>query len=92
MMLIDSGASKSIVTSGWLKVYLRDAKISKEDVKKRKCARKENEINHEKYFYPGDHQKRIQVNQYLENGIHLKPEIKNKLQNICLKSRSLWGK
>ena len=33
-MLIDSGAPKSIVSSRWFEEYLRNAKVSKEDVKK----------------------------------------------------------
>ena len=40
MMLIDSGAPKFIVSSRWLEGYLRDAKVSDEDVKKRSCARR----------------------------------------------------
>ena len=40
MMLIDSGAPKSIVSSRWLDGYLKDAKVSDEDVKKRSCARR----------------------------------------------------
>ena len=35
MIWIDSGAPKSIISSRWLEGYLRDAKISKEYVKKR---------------------------------------------------------
>ena len=40
MMLIDNGAPKSIVSSRWLNGYLKDAKVSEEDVKKKACARK----------------------------------------------------
>ena len=40
MMLIDSGAPKSIVSSRWLEGYLRDGKVSNEDVKKGTCARR----------------------------------------------------
>ena len=39
MMLIDSGAPKSIVSSRWFEGYLRDAKVSEEDVKKKRCTR-----------------------------------------------------
>ena len=40
MMLIDSGTPKSISCLIWLKGYLRDAKVSKEEVKKKNCARR----------------------------------------------------
>ena len=33
IVLIDSGARKSIMTSRWLEEYLRDGKVSNEDVK-----------------------------------------------------------
>ena len=39
MILIDSGTPKSIVSSRWLNGYLRDAKVSDEDVKRTSCAR-----------------------------------------------------
>ena len=35
MMLIDSGAPKSIVSNKWLEGYLKDAKVSDEDGKKK---------------------------------------------------------
>ena len=35
MMLIDSGAPKSIVSSRWFEGYLKDAKVSGADVKKK---------------------------------------------------------
>ena len=34
MMLIDSGAPKSIVSSIWLEGYLKDTKVSDKDVKR----------------------------------------------------------
>ena len=40
MMLIDSGAQRSIVSSKLLNGYLQDAKVSEEEVKKKACARK----------------------------------------------------
>ena len=40
MMLIDNGALKSIVSYRWLNGYLKNAKVSEEDVKKKSCARK----------------------------------------------------
>ena len=40
MMLITNGAPNSMVSSRWLNGYLKDAKISEEDVKKNACARK----------------------------------------------------
>ena len=40
MMLIDSGAPKSIVSSRWLEGYLRDVKVSNEDIKKGSYARR----------------------------------------------------
>ena len=39
-MIIDSGAPVLIVSSKWLKKYLRDAKVEDEEVKKKSCARR----------------------------------------------------
>ena len=35
MMLIDSGAPKSIISSKWFEGYLKDSKVGGEDVKKK---------------------------------------------------------
>ena len=40
IMLIDSGASKSIMSSKLFESYLKDAKVSGEEVKKKKCGRR----------------------------------------------------
>ena len=40
MMLIDSGAPKSIVSKKWLEGYLQDANVSEEDIKRKSCARR----------------------------------------------------
>ena len=40
MKLIDSGAPKSIVSSRWFDGYLKDAKVDKESVKRKNCARR----------------------------------------------------
>ena len=39
-MLLENVAPKLIVSSRWLNGYLKDAKVSEEDVKKKACARK----------------------------------------------------
>ena len=40
VMLIDSGAPKSIVSSRWIEGYLKDAKVDKEDVKRKDFTRR----------------------------------------------------
>ena len=40
MILIYSGAPKSIVSSRWLEGYLRDVKVSNEDIEKGSYARR----------------------------------------------------
>ena len=40
MMLIDSGAPKSIMSSRWFEGYLRDAEVNGEDVKKKSCVQR----------------------------------------------------
>ncbi len=35
MMLIDSGAPKSVVSKEWIEGYLKDVKVSEEDIKKK---------------------------------------------------------
>ena len=37
MMLIDSGAPKSIVSSRWFEGYLKDAKLDEKKVKRKGC-------------------------------------------------------
>ena len=39
MMLIDSGAPKSVVSKEWIEGYLKDVKVSEEDIKKKSCYR-----------------------------------------------------
>ena len=40
MMLIDSGAPKSIVSKKWFAEYLREAKVNEDEIKRKKCARR----------------------------------------------------
>ena len=40
MMLIDSGAPKSVVSKDWIERYLKDMKVSEDDIKKRSCYRR----------------------------------------------------
>ena len=42
MMLIDSSAPKSIVSSRWFKGYLKDAKVDEESMKRRLCKKNQN--------------------------------------------------
>ena len=37
LMLIDSGAPKSIVSSRWFEGYLKDTKVEENDVKRKDC-------------------------------------------------------
>ena len=39
MMLIDSGAPKSVVSTEWIEGYLKDVKVSEEEIKKKTCNR-----------------------------------------------------
>ena len=39
MMLIDSGAPKSIVSKKWLEEYLRGAQVNETEIKRKKCIR-----------------------------------------------------
>ena len=39
MMLIDSGAPKSVVSKEWIEGYLKDVKVSEEDIQKKSCYR-----------------------------------------------------
>ena len=40
VMLIDSGAPKSIVSSRWFEGYLKDAKVDEKDVKRKDCTKR----------------------------------------------------
>ena len=40
IMLIDSGAPKSIVSKKWFAEYMKEAKVNEDEVKRRKCARR----------------------------------------------------
>ena len=39
MMLIDSGATKSVVSKEWREGYIKDVKVSEEEIKKKSCYR-----------------------------------------------------
>ena len=39
MMLIDSWAPKSVVSKEWIEGYLKDVKVSEEEIKKKSCYR-----------------------------------------------------
>ena len=40
IMLIDSGAPRSIVSAGWFEEYLKDAKVDEKDVKRKDCTKR----------------------------------------------------
>ena len=39
MMLIDSGAPKSVVSKEWIEGYLKDMKVSEDEIEKKSCCR-----------------------------------------------------
>ena len=40
MMLIDSGAPKSVVSKEWIEGYLKDIKVSEDEIEKKSCYRR----------------------------------------------------
>ena len=59
--------------------------------KKNKNAPKGFDTMRKRNYYPGFEQKRIVLNSYVEDWIHLKPKVQERLLEICCNSRSLQG-
>ena len=40
MMLVDCGAPKSVVSTGWIEGYLKDMKVDESDIERKSCCRR----------------------------------------------------
>ena len=73
MMLIDSGAPKSVVSKEWIEGYLKDMKVGEDEIEKKSCCR---HFRMGETTYSSEVEIRFPIVLKTDNGDYMKREVK----------------